>query len=88
MRGKGTKLGEGKGSKLVEPGSKVRLSQNRLPILFTNVVLANFASSKCHSTVPTLRVCLSKLVCLSKPEDVSLPRNLPIFRKLRIRIVL
>ncbi len=32
MRGKGTKLGEGKGSKLGEPCPKVRLSQDRLPI--------------------------------------------------------
>ncbi len=39
-----------KGSKLGEPCSKVRLSQDRLPILRTNVVCANVASSKCHST--------------------------------------
>ena len=32
MRGKGTKLGEGKESKLGEPCPKVRLSQDRLPI--------------------------------------------------------
>jgi hypothetical protein len=32
VRGKGTKLGEGEGSKLGEPYSKVRLSQYRLPI--------------------------------------------------------
>ncbi len=57
MRGKtlskvrgGTKLGEGKGSKLGEPCPKVRLSQDRLPILRTNVICANVASSKCHST--------------------------------------
>ncbi len=31
-RGKGTKQGEGKGSKLGEPCPKVRLSQDRLPI--------------------------------------------------------
>ncbi len=33
MRGKGTKLGEGEGSKLGEPCPKVRLSQDRLPIV-------------------------------------------------------
>ncbi len=32
MRGKGTKLAEGKGSKLGEHCPKVRLSQDRLPI--------------------------------------------------------
>ncbi len=32
MRGKGTKLGEGKGSKLGEPFPKVRLSQDRMPL--------------------------------------------------------
>ena len=32
MRGKGTKLGEGKGSKLGEPFPKVRLSQDRMPV--------------------------------------------------------
>ena len=44
MRGKGIKLGE--------PCPKVRLSQDRLPILqlCTNVIRANVASSKCHST--------------------------------------
>ncbi len=47
---KGTKLGEGKGSKLNEPCPKVRLSQDRLSILHTNVVCANVASSTCHST--------------------------------------
>ncbi len=31
--GKGTKLGEGEGSKLCEPCPKVRLSQDRLPIV-------------------------------------------------------
>ncbi len=72
MRGKGTKLGEGKGSKLGDPCPKVRLSQDRLPIepfahislsiylslslslsglLEANVVRANGASRKCHSTV-------------------------------------
>jgi hypothetical protein len=33
VRGKGTKLGEGKGTKLGEGCSKVRLSQDRMPIL-------------------------------------------------------
>ncbi len=32
MRGKGSKLGEGKGSRLGEPCPKVRLSQDRMPI--------------------------------------------------------
>jgi hypothetical protein len=50
VRGKGTKIGEGECSKLGEPCSKVRLSQDRLPILHTNVIHANIASSKCHST--------------------------------------
>jgi hypothetical protein len=50
VRGKGTKIGEEEGSKLGEPCSKVRLSQDRLPILHTNVIHANIASSKCHST--------------------------------------
>jgi hypothetical protein len=58
--GKGTKLGEGEGSKLGEPCPKVRLSQDRLPIepfalkglLRANVVhaiivRANVASRKC-----------------------------------------
>jgi hypothetical protein len=40
----------GKGSKLGEPCTKVRLSQDRLHILHTNVVRANVASSKFHST--------------------------------------
>ncbi len=42
----------GKGSKLGEPCPKVRLSQDRLPMLRlrTNVVRANVASNKCHST--------------------------------------
>jgi hypothetical protein len=40
----------GKGSKLGEFCPKVRLSQDRLQILRTNVVCANVASSKCHST--------------------------------------
>ncbi len=38
MRGKGSKLGEGergKGSKLVEPCPKVRLSQDRFPIVIS-----------------------------------------------------
>ncbi len=48
MRGKGTKLGEGEGSKLGELCSKVRLSQDRLPILRTNVICANVALSKCR----------------------------------------
>ncbi len=58
LRGKGTKLGEGEGSKLGEPCPKVMLSQDRLPIesslspclslLHANVVLANVASRKCH----------------------------------------
>ncbi len=39
----------GKGSKLGEPCPKVRLSQDRLPILRTNVVHSNAVSSKCHS---------------------------------------
>ncbi len=33
MREKGTKLGEGKGTKLGEGCPKVRLSQDRMPIL-------------------------------------------------------
>jgi hypothetical protein len=33
VRGKGTKLGEGKGTKLGEGCPKVRLSQDRMPIL-------------------------------------------------------
>ncbi len=49
--GEGTKLGEGEGSKLGEPCPKVRLSQDKLPILCTNVFPANVASSKCHSTL-------------------------------------
>ncbi len=78
VRGKGTKLGEGKstkldeggkaitqvrgkGSKLGEPCPKVRLSQDRLPILcLPNVVRANVASSKCHSKT-SLAYCLNKL---------------------------
>jgi hypothetical protein len=40
----------GKGSKLGEPCPKVKLSQDRLPILHVNVIRANVASSKCHST--------------------------------------
>jgi hypothetical protein len=40
----------GKGSKLGEPCPKVRLSQDRLPILQTNVICTNVASCKCHST--------------------------------------
>ncbi len=34
----------------MSPARKVRLSQDRLPILRTNVVRASVASSKCHST--------------------------------------
>jgi hypothetical protein len=45
-----------KGSKLGEPCPKVRLSQDRLPILHTNVVHLNVASSKCHSTVKSFKV--------------------------------
>jgi len=33
VRGKGTKVGEGEGCKLGEPCPKVRLSQDRLPIV-------------------------------------------------------
>jgi hypothetical protein len=47
----------GKGNKLGEPCAKVRLSQDRLPIepslsglLLANVVRANVAWHKCHST--------------------------------------
>ncbi len=50
MRG-GTKLGEGEGSKLGEPCPNVRLSQDSLPILRTNVVSANVTLGKCHSTL-------------------------------------
>ncbi len=54
----------GKGSKLGEHCSKVMLSQDRLPILCTNVVRANVAFSKCHSTiifVDTKSVGLAKI---------------------------
>ncbi len=54
MRGKGSKLSEGEGSKLDDPCPKIRLSQDRLPILRTNVVRVNVASSKCHSTHSTV----------------------------------
>ncbi len=61
MRGKYNKLGEGEGTKLGEPCPKVRFSQDRLPIesffflslsglLRANVVCANVASRKYHST--------------------------------------
>jgi hypothetical protein len=48
VRGKGTKLGEGKGSKMGEPCPKVRLSQDRLPIepfayIFLSLSQAYFA---------------------------------------------
>ncbi len=36
MRGKGTKLGEGEGTRLGEGCLKVRLSQDRMPILSTS----------------------------------------------------
>jgi hypothetical protein len=33
-------------------------------------------------------MCLSKQASLYKPEDISLPRNLSVYRKLRGRYVL
>ncbi len=64
MSGKATSDVRGKGSKRGEPCSKVRLSQDRLPILCTNVIRANVALSKCHSTiifVDTKSVGLAKI---------------------------
>ncbi len=54
MRGKGTKLG--KGGKVVSwvSPAKVRLSQDRLPILHTNVVHAQM-SLKANVTQPLLQ---------------------------------
>ncbi len=53
--GKGNKLGEGEGSKLGEPCPKVRLRAIFLPplsgLLRANVIHANVASRKSHSTV-------------------------------------
>ncbi len=65
MRGKDTKLSEGEGSKLGEPSPKVRLSQDRLPILRTNVVRANVDSSKCHSTATTFTIMTLSITTFS-----------------------
>ena len=42
MRGKGTKLGEGEGTKLGERERKVRLSQDRMTILYHSGLLRTF----------------------------------------------
>jgi hypothetical protein len=46
VRGEGTKLGEGKGTKLGEGCPKVRLSQDRMPMLFPSPRLAIFPQIK------------------------------------------
>jgi len=46
LRGKGTKLGEGEGSKLGDPCPNLSLSGP----LRANFVCTNVASLKCHST--------------------------------------
>ncbi len=52
MRGEGTKLGEGKGTKLGEGCSKVRLSQDRMPILSLSPTYSEGRGTKLLSPFP------------------------------------
>ncbi len=92
MRGKGTKLGEGKGTKLGEGKRhklgegcpKVRLSQDRMPILPLHLSRNYVRSKKCPSKRCLSRKCRGTLLdsmfapeetCQRQPLEPILPQR-------------